>query len=337
MRRVLPEAAGLGLIIRERQRGADEPPMRSNALGPLLRCCTSGTEARLRAHVAVLAGEIGERHLFRPRALAAAADYITEQWRAQGYTPEQETFIVDDTPCANIVVSLLGRNHSDAILLIGAHYDTVRGSPGADDNASGVAGLLELSRAFATLEPALTIRFVAFTNEEPPFFLSGQQGSAFHAKAARERGERIALMVSLEMLGFYDARFGSQRYPPLFRWFYPDRGDFLGFVSDLRSRAVMRRAATAFRAASAFPLETCATFRWIPGVAWSDHGPFWRCGYRAFMVTDTAFHRNPWYHTAGDTPETLDYPRFAAAVDGLVACFATLAMAERCGLPTVAP
>jgi hypothetical protein len=136
-------------------------------------------------------------------------------------------------------------------------------------------------------------------------------------------------MVSLEMLGFYDARPGGQRYPPLFRRFYPDRGDFLGFVADLRSRRVMHRAAAAFRAGCDLPLETCATLRWVPGVGWSDHAPFWRCGYRAFMATDTAFYRNPWYHTARDTPETLDYRRFTAAVDGLAACFARLACVLR--------
>jgi hypothetical protein len=285
----------------------------------------SGTEARLRAHVAALAGTIGERHLLRPRALAAAADYITETWQAQGYVPQRETYVVNDLTCANLVVTHPGRSRADEILLIGAHYDTVPGSPGADDNASGVAGLLEITRAMVGIEPELMVRCVAFTNEEPPFFRSAQQGSAVHAQAARARGERIALMVALEMLGFYDDRPGSQRYPPLFRWFYPDRGDFLGFVADFRSRQVMRRAAAAFRAACGLPLETCATFRWIPGAAWSDHGPFWRQGYRAFMVTDTAFHRNPFYHTAGDVPGTLDHTRFATAVDGLARCFGRLA------------
>ena len=284
---------------------------------------SSGTEGRLRAHVGALAGTIGERHLLRPHALAAAADYIDAAWRAQGYVPERETFTVDGVDCANLVITRPGR--LDEILLIGAHYDTVRGSPGADDNASGVAGLLELSRAFTAVAPSVTVRFVAFTNEEPPFFFTRQQGSVVHARAARARGERIALMISLEMLGFFADQPGSQRYPPLFRWFYPDRGDFLGFVSDLRSRHLMQRAAAAFRGASELPLETCATFRWIPGVGWSDHWPFWQQGYRAFMVTDTAFHRNPYYHTAGDVPGTLDYGRFAAAVAGLTGCCAHLA------------
>lgn len=261
----------------------------------------------------------------RPRALAAAAAYVIEEWRRQGYAPEEERYEVDGETCVNLVAERSGGAAPGALLLIGAHYDTVPGSPGADDNASGVAALLELSRAFTVLEPRLSLRLVAFTNEEPPFFLSRLQGSAMHARAARSRGERIVLMIALEMLGYFDARPGSQRYPPLFRWLYPDRGDFLGFVSDLRSRPLMRRAATAFRAVSEFPVETCATFRCIPGVAWSDHRSFWRQGYRAFMVTDTAFYRNPWYHAAGDRPETLDYRRFAMATDGLAACLARLA------------
>ena len=255
---------------------------------------SSGTEGRLRAHVEALAGTIGERHFLRPRALAAAADYIDAAWYAQGYVPERETFTVNGVNCANLVITRSGR--LDELLLIGAHYDTVRGSPGADDNASGVAALLELSRAFTAVAPALTMRFVAFTNEEPTFFFTHQQGSVVHARASRARGERIALMISLEMLGYYDDRSGSQRYPPLFRWFYPDRGNFLGFVSDLRSRGSMQRAAAAFRAASELPLETCATFRWIAitrrfGVratepSWSPTRPFIAIPITTLPTTD---------------------------------------------------
>jgi hypothetical protein len=244
----------------------------------------TSSEARLQAHVAMLAGNIGERHVLRPQALAAAADYIAAEWRAQGYTPKPDTFLVDGHSCTNLLATRAGGALANELLLIGAHYDTVCGSPGADDNASGVAGLLEPSPAFASLEPECTIRFVAFTNEEPPFCVTQHMGSAVHAAAARARGDRIALMVSLEMLGYYDDRRGSQHYPPLFRWFYPDRGNFLGFVSGLRSREVIRKAAAAFRAASELPVETCATFRWVPGVTWSDHAPFWKQGYRAFMV-----------------------------------------------------
>jgi Zn-dependent M28 family amino/carboxypeptidase len=195
-----------------------------------------------------------------------------------------------------------------------------------------VAGLLELSRAFAGLEPALTVRFVAFANEEPPFFLTGQQGSAVHAAAARARGERIALMVSLEMLGFYDDRPGSQRYPPLFRRFYPDRGDFLGFVGDLRSRRAMRRAAAAFRAASDLPLETCATFRWVPASAGATTR---RSGATA---TGRSWPRTrPSTATRGTTPPATRPGRSTTAGSrrrwrALAACFAALAAEGRDGL-----
>ncbi|HZA66376.1 MAG TPA: M28 family peptidase, partial [Geminicoccaceae bacterium] len=170
---------------------------------------TAGHEARVRE----LAGAIGERNVFRPRALHQAADYIEQTWRAQGYAVSTQAYDAYGVPCANLEASRAGVDRPGEILLVGAHYDSVRGSPGADDNASGVAALLELSRAFAAESPARTVRFVAFVNEEPPFFLTGKQGSMVYARAARARGDDIRLMVSLEMLGFYSDAPGSQRYP----------------------------------------------------------------------------------------------------------------------------
>jgi Zn-dependent M28 family amino/carboxypeptidase len=155
------------------------------------------------------------------------------------------------------------------ILLVGAHYDSIAGSPGANDNASGVAALLELSRFFIGIAPHVTTRFVAFANEEPPSFFGGQQGSLVYARDARRRGDDIRLMVSLEAIGYYCDRPGSQRYLPLFRFFYPDKGNFVGFVSDFRSAGMMRRFAELACASSDFPLEHVATFRIVPGVAWS--------------------------------------------------------------------
>jgi Zn-dependent M28 family amino/carboxypeptidase len=280
---------------------------------------------RLEAHVRYLAGEIGERNVFRPAALAAAADYIEAQWQAQGYAVTRQGYDAGGIRCANLEVTRPGRDRSYGILLIGAHYDTVAGSPGADDNASGVAALIEIAGLFTGLSPSMTVRFVAFTNEEPPHFMGHEQGSMVYAKAARTRGDDIRLMVSLEMLGFYRETPHSQTYPPLFRWFYPDRGNFLGFVGNLRSRAVMLQAVRYFRAGSDFPLEHVATLALVPGVSWSDHRSFWRHGYRAFMATDTAFYRNPYYHTARDTPDTLVYPAFAHATQGLYCCFAAVA------------
>jgi len=284
-----------------------------------------GLEARLRRHVHRLAGDIGERHFRRPRALAAAADYVEAAWRDSGYAVSAQVYHAGGVPCANLEVARPGRTWPDRVLLIGAHYDTVPGSPGADDNASGVAALLELARLFAVVEPAMTVRFVAFVNEEPPHFRTRTQGSAVYARAARARGDDIRLMVSLEMVGCYRDTPRSQGYPPPLNLFYPDRGNFLGLVSDLRSRRAMRRVARAFRAASDFPLEHIATLRAVPGVSWSDHRAFWRCRYRALMVTDTAFYRNPDYHTPRDTPDRLAYPAFARATAGLHGAFAAVA------------
>ena len=285
------------------------------------------TPERLAGHVETLAGAIGERHVFRPEALRAAAAWIEDEWRRQGYRPARQEYDAYGVRCASIEVARAGAGRAGEILLVGAHYDTVRGSPGANDNGSGVAAMLEISRLVAeqAAPPARTLRFVAFVNEEPPFFVTGQQGSMVYAEAARARGDDIRLMASLETMGCFSDEPGSQRYPPLFRYLYPDRGNFLGLVSDLRSRRAMRRLARAFRAGSDFPLEHTATFRWVPGVAWSDHRSFWLQGYPAVMVTDTAFYRYPYYHTARDTPDKLNYPAFARATTGLYRAFAALA------------
>ncbi len=280
---------------------------------------------RLRTHVRQLAGEIGERNVFCPQALAAASAYIEGQWREQGYAVERQAYDAAGVRCANLEAARPGGTHRAEILLLGAHYDSVAGCPGANDNASGVAVLLELTRMFASLDPALTVRFVAFVNEEPPFFRTSQQGSVRYADAARRRGDDIRLMISLETMGAYSDTPGSQSYPPLFALFYPDRADFVGMVSDFRSRSAMRRLAAAFRAHSEFPLQTTATFRFVPGVSWSDHRSFWRNGYRAVMITDTAFYRYRHYHAASDTPDKLAYPELARVTLGLFGAFATLA------------
>ena len=280
---------------------------------------------RLRGHVAKLAGDIGERNVLRPWALHAAADYIRAQWTTQGYQVAAHGYQVEGVVSENLEVTLPGKANPNEIILIGAHYDTVPGSPGANDNASGVAALLEISRGFAQRAPARSVRFVAFVNEEAPFFYGGQMGSMVYAKAARARGDDIGLMMSLEMLGCFTDQPGSQRYPALLRFFYPDRGNFLAFVSNLSSRRSLKQLVDAFRAHSDFPAESLATFEFIPGVAWSDHVSFWRQGYRAVMVTDTAFYRYAYYHTARDTPENLNYAAMGRVVDGLQQTLAALA------------
>ena len=193
-------------------------------------------------------------------------------------------------------------------IVVGAHYDTVPGSPGADDNASGVAVLLELSRMVKG------VRFVAFANEEAPYFLGPEMGSFVYA---RERGKGVRAMFSLEMLGYYRDEPGSQRYPGPLGLFYPNRGNFVAFVADLGCMGFVRRSAKAFRKHTAFPAEWLAAPSAIPGVSWSDHWSFRKHGVPAVMVTDTAFYRYPHYHLPSDTPEKLDYERMARVTMGL--------------------
>lgn len=285
----------------------------------------TATANRLRIHVRVLAEDIGERNVFRPQALNAAADYIESEWQRQGYEVLRQSYQANGVECANLEVTRIGADKADEIILLGAHYDSVSGSPGADDNGSGVAALLELSRSFLAYKPSRTVRFVAFVNEEPPFFMRKKMGSMVYATAARARKDNIRLMVSLEMLGCYSDLPGSQRYPPLFRLFYPNQGNFIAFVANLRSRKIMRRTVQAFRNHSSFPAEHVATFAIVPGVAWSDHFSFWRRRYPALMVTDTAFYRYPYYHTAADTVEKINYEPFAQVTEGLFPTFLELA------------
>jgi len=281
---------------------------------------------RLRSHVIKLSRTIGERNVFRPDALHAAAHYIREEWTAMAYAVTAQSYLAHGVRSENLEVTRQGRSKPGKIVLIGAHYDSVKGSPGANDNASGVAALLELARAFKGMTPECRVRFVAFLNEEPPFFYWGEMGSMVYAKAARARRDDIRLMVSLEMLGCYSDEPGSQRYPPLIGWFYPDRGNFVALVSNLRSRKALHQFASAFRAHSDFPVESLATFEFVPGVAWSDQLSFWRQGYPGLMVTDTAFYRYAPYHTPHDTPEKLDYTAMARVIEGVGHAIAALAM-----------
>lgn len=279
----------------------------------------------LERHVQTLAGTIGERNVFRYPALQAAADYITREWQSQDHIVVPQRYTTLGHECANLEISIPGTSRPDDIYLVGAHYDTERGSPGADDNASGIAALLEIGRALRDARPAATVRCVAFVNEEAPFFFLSEMGSMVYAKAARARGDRIRLMLSLEMLGYYRDEPGTQTYPPLLRHLHPDRGNFLAFVANLGSRRSLHGLVEGFRAGSDLPVESRALPWWVPGVALSDQSSFWRQGYRGVMVTDTAYLRNPNYHTARDTPDTLDYARLAEATKGIAAALLTLA------------
>ena len=280
---------------------------------------------QLFTHVNKLAGEIGEHNIYHPHALHAVADYITLEWQQQGYPVIPYSYTVKGLQCSNLEIPRSGSNPANGVIVIGAHYDSVMGSPGANDNGSGISALLELSRLFSREQPATTLRFVAFVNEEPPFFYWNNMGSMIYAKQMKQRQENIRYMIALETIGFYSTTPNSQRYPPLLKHFYPHTGDFIAFVSNLRSRQVMRRAVKAYRATSDFPIQQLASPAIVPGVSWSDHLSFWREGYRAFMITDTAFYRYPYYHTPQDTPDKLTYEPFARMTNGLFLMLKSLA------------
>jgi hypothetical protein len=281
---------------------------------------------RLRSHVYALAGDIGERHYERPDALRAAEHYVASQLAGAGYVVKAQRYHADNQEYSNFEVAIPGNMRADEIVVVGGHYDSVKGAPGADDNASAVAALIELARMLRSDRPARTIRFVAFTNEEPPHFQTPGMGSRVYARAAARSGADIVAMLSLETIGYFTDEPRSQRYPWPFSLFYPDRGNFIAFVGDLGSRQLVRQSVRAFRASTQFPAHGVAAAAFIPGVNWSDHASFWLYGYRALMITDTAPFRFDGYHTIGDTPDKLDYIRMGRVVQGIAAVIRAQAM-----------
>jgi Zn-dependent M28 family amino/carboxypeptidase len=285
---------------------------------------------RLEAHVRRLAGDIGERNLWQPGALAAAAQYIDTTLGAAALPVTSQEFAVEGVWLRNIEAEIRGARRANEIIIVGAHYDSVFGCPGANDNATGTAAALEIARWLAERGPlARTVRTVAFVNEEPPFFRTPNMGSLVYARRARARGERILGMLSLETIGWYSDAPGSQQYPLLLPlgFIYPTTANFIAFVGNVRSRDLTRRALGSFRRHTAFPSEGAAMPAWIPGIGWSDHWAFWQQGYPAVMVTDTALYRYPHYHTESDTPDKVDYGRLARVVAGLERVVEQLAVA----------
>lgn len=280
---------------------------------------------RIRAHVQMLAGTIGGRNAVRYEGLRRAADYIKSELRSYSYRPQQQSFSVDGITFENVEAELGSMEDANGIVIVGAHYDTAGGLPGANDNASGVAAGLELARQFANRKFTHQIRWVFFANEEPPYFQTTGMGSYVYAKRCHERGEKVLAMLSLETIGYYSSEPGSQSYPVSFHPGYPNRGDFLGFVSNFKSAGLLRSALRSFRRATSLPAVGAAAPASIPGIAWSDQWAFWEFGYKALMLTDTAPYRYPYYHTAEDTPEKLDYDRLARAATGTAAIVADLA------------
>jgi Zn-dependent M28 family amino/carboxypeptidase len=285
---------------------------------------------RLGEDIDVLAGTIGERNVWRHASLERAAAYISERLQAAGFTPAVQEYPVEGVRVRNIEAVLAGSSEAAQAVVIGAHYDTVIGCPGANDNGTGVAAMLELARRFADRPHRHTIRFAAFANEEPPFFQTAAMGSLVYAREAKRRGDRISAMLSLETIGYYSDRPNTQQYPmaPL-AMFYPNTGNFIAFVSNIGSARLLCKAHRAFKAGTSFPVQAAAVPAVIPGVAWSDHWSFWQVGCPAIMVTDTAPYRYPWYHTADDTPDKVSLVQLADVIDGLEHVVQVVAGGER--------
>jgi Zn-dependent M28 family amino/carboxypeptidase len=279
-------------------------------------------EANLRLHVDRLAGLIGPRYLAKPKSIEATTGYIENQWSDMGFSVERETYDALGADASNLIVVRPGNQRADEIVLLGAHYDTVSTTPGADDNASAVAVLLEVSRLLREHAGKRTARYVAFACEEPPYFNLDSMGSQYHARQARLRGDKIAGMLCLEMVGYYRDELGSQMIPPAiprpFHRLLPKQGNFLAAVGNLSSWKLVWQFRRGFkRGTRKMPLFSIALPEIVSEIRLSDNSSFWDQNYPALMLTDTSFLRNPHYHQETDTPDTLDYLRMTEVTLGV--------------------
>lgn len=286
-------------------------------------------EDRLRLDVDRLAGVIGPRHPGKPYTMEAAAGFIEQQLQQVGLRVMREAYPADGLPVSNLIVEWRGISQPQQILIVGAHYDSTPETPGADDNASAVAVLLEMARRFAHARFGRTVRFVFFPCEEMPYFHQQQMGSQVYARGCRDRQEQLVGMLCLEMLGYFTTAPASQQLPPgipkWLHWLFPKQGNFLAAVANPHSWWLLMKFRIGFKRGARFPLFTIPLPEKIREIRLSDHSNFWDLGYSALMLTDTSFLRNPHYHQPTDTPETLDYARMAQLVPGLCSAVQYLA------------
>ena len=264
-----------------------------------------------------LAVEIGARNNYYYENLNAAANFLESSFQEAGYKVNKQEYQINNQTFTNLEVEIKGVEKPDEIVIIGGHYDTAFTSPGANDNGSGVAAVLELARRFADKKPSRTLRFVEFTNEEPPYFWTENMGSLVYAKGCKERNENVVAMLSLETMGYFSEEEESQKYPFPLSLIYPSQGNFIAFIGDINSSQLVKKTINYFRKQVQFPSEGVAIFGQIPGIGWSDHWSFWQQGYQGLMVTDTAPFRYTYYHTLDDIPDKIDYEKLARLVAGL--------------------
>ena len=301
-------------------------PMRSykGALPPL-SAEQSGLASRLSEEVKYLSETIGERSNQRSESLSATVQYLRGNLEKAGYAVEQQDHLIAGHVASNLEARLVGTQSAAGIIVVGAHYDSVGGTVGANDNASGVAAVLEVARLLKESHLRCTVRFVFFVNEEPPYFQTEDMGSMVYARRLRRDSVPVSAMISLETIGYYSDAAGSQKYPAALGLFYPSRGNFIGFVGNSESRGLVRKAIRVFRNTAQFPSEGVAAPSSWPGIGWSDQWSFWQQSYPAIMITDSAPFRYPHYHTALDTMDKIDFEKMSRVVSGVRTVVASLA------------
>jgi Peptidase family M28/Bacterial PH domain len=273
---------------------------------------------KLETHVRTLSQSFIPRDESHPENLDRCAAYIRQEFERVNARVSEQPFTVNGKTYRNVIAHF--GPETKEMVVVGAHYDTAGPLPGADDNASGVAGLLELARLLGNRQLPIRVELVAYTLEEPPFFRSEQMGSAMHANALKREGAVVRVMFSLEMIGYFSDARDSQRFPSsTFSLFYPTEGNFISVVGKIDDGMLVRRIKKAMTGATILPVYSINAPRLIRGVDLSDHSSYWRAGYPAVMITDTAFYRNANYHTSDDTAEKLDYRRMGQAVEGVYA------------------
>jgi hypothetical protein len=243
--------------------------------------------------------------------------WVKQRWESQGYSVQVHSFSVENRDYANLEIELAGRTAPSRVIVVSAQYDTLPGSPGANNNGSGLAVLFQLSELLRHHSPDKTLRVVAFVNEEDPFFGTEKMGSYQYARQAHQRGEDIEFMLSLDALGIYKDEPGTQTLPFPFSLFYPDRGNFLAFIGNLPSRRYITITTRGFRKGSAFPIRAGVVPEWVEGAGWSDHLSFWKFGYPAIQVTDTGAFRSASHTTSDDTMEKLNFDALSRIVVGM--------------------
>lgn len=289
---------------------------------PTSSATESELEARLKQHVTYLAETCHPRDYKHSTEQKAVVGYIARSLRESGGQVDFQTFAAEGRPYVNVRSVIPGTE--EGRIIIGAHYDACGDTPGADDNASGIAGLLEVARLLKGMHPRCTVELVAYANEEPPYFKTKHMGSAHHANLMAESKTAVHGMIVLEMIGFYSDREKSQNYPSRsLSWIYPDKGNFIAILGNWGSVSLARQVQKSLGAH--MPTVRLNAPEVTGAFDLSDHINYWKHGMPAVMVTDTAFYRNVNYHQSTDTPDTLDYKRMALVVRGVAAAVRQLA------------